>query len=335
MKNSIKTVAFILAIGFVSCGASEMDESYAEDYQNMESEEASAAAAYEEENAEAEMYYEEEPGYEQKDGRKMENHQEAITTLAASSINDGDLRFIRTAQIKFKTESVRSTTYYLENAVIKLGGIVTYTNLYSEVDNVKKIAVSNDSSLKVTTYQMKNNMTIRIPNQQLDSLLKVISKTVTFLDKRVVSAEEISLMELKNQLEQNRMANYQQQLKEAIQHKPGEMDQVVDAYESMLYKQQLEDEALIRNLELDYDVDYSMVELSIYQDTSMDKELVENELNIDEYQPSFFSQLSESLLNGWNAILSFILIIANIWFLIIPLIIVGIFLLRKRNSKKK
>ncbi|CAG5085504.1 DUF4349 domain-containing protein [Parvicella tangerina] len=329
MKNSIKTLSFIILFGISSCGAAE-NESYSEDYKAEEG----SSAPYTESSA-AQLSYEEEPTESaKKDEGTSENHRVAITSVAASGINDSTLRFIRTAQLKYKTKSVRKTTYLLENAIVHLGGIVTYTNLYSDIENVKKVAISKDSSLKVTTYQVKNNMTIRIPNTQLDSLLKVISTTVTFLDKRIVSADEISLTELKNQLEQNRMANYQEQLKNAIQNKEGKINNVVDAYESMLHKQKLKDDAFIRNLELDYDVEYSVVELSIYQDTSTDKELVENELNIEEFEPSFSSKLGESLKNGWNMILAFIVAIANLWFLIIPLILVGIYFLRKRKVQK-
>ncbi len=328
MKNSIKTLSFIVAMGFASCGAAEQ-ESYAEDLNTS----GESAASYEE-TAEAEAP---EATYEnsKKETSTAENHQEAISSVAATSINDSTLRFIRTAQIKFKTKSVRKTTYFLENAITKLGGIVTYTNLYSEVEGEKKVAISNDSSLKVTTYQVKNNMIIRIPKDQLDSLLKVVSQKVTFLDQRIIDADEISIDELENQLEQNRLAKYQLQLKAAIEDKTDKISEAVGAYESMLHKQKLEDEAFIRNLRLDYDVEYSTVELSFYQDVSMDKELVENELNIDEFQPSFSSRLGDSFANGWNIILSFIVAITNLWFLIIPILIVGIIFLRKRKLQRK
>jgi hypothetical protein len=119
---------------------------------------------------------------------------------------------------------------------------------------------------------------------------------------------------------------------QAIEDKTDKMNKVVDAYENMLQKQKLEDEALIRNLELDYEVEYSTVQLTIYQDSSMVKELIENELNIDEFQPSFFSQVKESLLNGWNGILFFLVQLANLWFFII-LIIAGVVIYRRRKKQ--
>ncbi|MCB9189185.1 MAG: DUF4349 domain-containing protein [Flavobacteriales bacterium] len=335
MRNSIKTLSFIIAFGASSCAGAD-NESYAEDRMEMkyETEEGAAAAPYEE-YTENESYAEDDYEYSKKDVVRSEDQQQGITSVAASSINDGNLRFIRKADIIYKTENVRNTTYFLENAVAKLGGIVTYTNLYSDIHNVKKVAVSNDSSLQITSYQVNNDITIRIPKHQLDSLLKVISTTVIFLDQRVITAEEISLKELKNQLEQNRMSNYQVQLKDAIENKDGKINNVVDAYENMLQKQKLEDDALIRNKELDYEVEYSTVQLSIYQDLTLDKKLVENELNIEEYEPSFFSELGENLENGWRAVLSLILILANVWFIILPLAAVGIYFLRKKRMQNK
>lgn len=329
MKNSIKTFALLTALFTTSCGSAE-NQGYAEESKMMNEE---AGAATYTESAEYESY--EEDAYEgsKKAENFSENHQQAIATVAATTINDGNLRFIRTANITYKTKNVRNTTYFLEKSVTGLGGIVTYTNLYSNIENVKKVAVSNDSSLKITTYQVNNDITIRVPKHHLDSLLKIISTTVVFLDHRVVSAEEISLKELKNQLEQNNMANYQVQLKEAIANKDGKINNVVDAYDNMLQKQKLEDEALIRNLELDYEVNYCLVQLSIYQNTSIDKELVENEMNIEEFEPSFGTKLTESLENGWKAILSFVVVIANAWFLLLAFAIIGGFFWRRKKKQ--
>lgn len=331
MKNSIKTITAFLATVLISCGSqssegyansnNQLGESKMESYE--ETSEMTAASAAEEEYSKTESFL-------------SEDHKEAIASVAATMVNDSNMRFIRKANLKFKTGSVRNTTYYLENAVVGLGGIVTYTSLYSDVQGVKKIAISKDSSLKITTYQMNNYMTIRIPNKQLDSLLKVISKSVVFLDNRNITADEISLVELKNQLEQKRLANYQNQLAAAIKNKSDKMNKVVDAHENMLYKQKLEDEAMIRNLELDYEVDYSTVELNIYQDTSLDKEMIENELNLEEFEPSFGTKMKDSLMNGWNGILMVLVELANLWFLFL-LIILGIVVYkrwRKRNQVK-
>jgi hypothetical protein len=329
MRNSIKTVATLITITFISCGGDLQGNSENAYTQSEDSKE----APYEETAEMATGSSAESVSDYKKEEYVEEDQQQAITSLAASSVNDGNLRFIRKANLTYKTTSVRNTTYFLENAIVGLGGIVTYTSLYSDIQSEKKIAISKDSSLKITSFQMNNYMTIRIPNDNLDSLLKVIATSVVFLDNRNITADEISLVELKNQLEQKRLAQYQRQLKDAIKGQSDKMNKVVDAYENMLYKQKLEDEAMIRNMELDYEVEYSTVEINMYQDLSTVKELVENELNIDEFQPSFFSKLKESLWNGWNAILFFLVELANLWFVFI-LVIVGIVIYKRRKSKR-
>jgi uncharacterized protein YdcH (DUF465 family) len=320
MKKSIKTITVLLAVGLISCS----NENYKADTSSPY--ESKVSGAYEE-TSEAEM---EETNVLGNETLSSENHQRSISSVAASIENDKKMRFIRKAQLKYKTKSVRNTTYYLEQAVIGLGGIVTNTNLYSEIGSIKKIAVNKDSSLKITTYQMNNNMTIRIPNNKLDSLLKLISTSVLFLDERIITANEISLKELKNNMERIRLAEHHNKLGKVIKNKSDKINKVVDAHESLLHKKRLEDEAILRNLELDYEVEYSTVQITMYQASSVDKDLIENELNIDEFQPSFFAQLLESLYSGWNALLYLIIQLANLWFLIL-LVVVGVITYKRRK----
>lgn len=327
MKTSIKTIGTLIILGVTSCGSqydkyeakSYAPESKLEDAVYEETEKVDDMAA-----GNSQYKIQNELG---------ENHQNGVSSLAASVENDGSLRFIRKAQIRFKTNKVRKTTHYLENAVVNLGGIVTDTRLYSDIENVKKIAVSQDSSLRITRYRVNNDMTIRIPNTKLDSLLKVIAPKVKFLDERIVTANEISLRELKNNLEQQRLAEYHQNLSKAIKNQKDKMNKVVDAHDSMLQKRRQKDAAMIRNMELDFDVEYSSVQLTFYQEASFDKELIENELNIKKFEPSFFTQLWESIVNGFNGLLFLIIQLANAWFIIIALII-GWVIYKRRKDKE-
>ncbi|MCT4580452.1 MAG: DUF4349 domain-containing protein [Flavobacteriales bacterium] len=326
MKTTIQTIGLFIILGFTSCGSqydqyeaksyapqAEMEEAVYEEIAKMDD-----AAMGNSQAAEQEIF--------------AENHQDGVRSLAASIENDGNLRFIRKAQIRFKTCKVRNTTHYLEHAVVNLGGIVTNTKLYSDIESVKKIAVSKDSSLRITRYRVNNDMTIRIPNTQLDSLLKVIAPKVKFLDERIVTANEISLRELKNNLEQQRLTEYHEKLSKAIKNQKDKMNKVVDAHDRMLQKQRQKDAALIRNMELDFEVEYSTVQLTFYQEASLDKELVENELNIKDFEPSFFTQLWESLVNGFNGLLFIIVQLANVWFVILALVVAWVVYKRRKGK---
>lgn len=327
MKKSIKTIGLFISLGLLSCSSQ---------YDNYEEKAYAPQADFEQELYEETSKMDEGPSgniqfKNEKEPEQGENHQNGVSSLAASMKNDGSLRFIRKADIRFKTKKVRNTTHYLENAVVNLGGIVTNTKLYSDIESIKKVAINKDSSLRITRYHVNNDMTIKIPNIKLDSLLKIISHKVTFLDERLVTANEISLQEFKNNLEQQRLALYHENLSKAIKNQKDKMNKVVDAHDSMLQKQRQKDAALIKNMELDFEVEYSTVQLSFYQEATLDKELIENELNIKDFEPSFLSQLWESIINGFNGLLFLIVQLANAWFVIVLLIIAIVIYKRKKK----
>ena len=78
------------------------------------------------------------------------------------------------ADIKFKVKNVPKSTYAIEDATTKFGGFVTYTNLQSTISEKNETKVSQDSTLETTKYIVENNITIRVPNTRLDTVIKTI-----------------------------------------------------------------------------------------------------------------------------------------------------------------
>lgn len=109
-------------------------------------------------------------------------------------------KFVRTADVKFKVKNVAKSTYAIEDATSKFGGFVTYTNLESNIYDENKTKISQDSTLVITKYKVENNITIRVPNTKLDTVLKVISKQIHFLNYRRIKADDISLQIVSNEM---------------------------------------------------------------------------------------------------------------------------------------
>ncbi|WP_281282470.1 DUF4349 domain-containing protein [Flavobacterium daemonense] len=143
----------------------------------------------------------------------------AISSSAAVEKKDSKQKFIRTADIKFKVKNVVKSTYAIENAVTKFGGFVTYTNLQSTVHDQIKTKISQDSTLETTKYSVENNITIRVPKTQLDTVIKSIAKQIDFLDFRVIKADDVSLKILANQLSQKRSSVSEKRVEKAIDSK--------------------------------------------------------------------------------------------------------------------
>jgi len=235
------------------------------------------------------------------------------SSAAVVNAQDTTRKFIRTANLKFKVKDVIQSTYDIEDIVSRQGGFVTYTHLVSNTDWVRTIAISNDSSLVSTYYTVVNNITLRIPNVNLDTTLKEIARNIDFLDYRTIKAQDVALDMLANTLQQKRIAKGEQRLVNAIDNRGRKLQETTSAEELLLRKQEQADNAKIANLSLTDQISFSTVNLSIYQRQSIKREIIPNEKNISAYQPSFGNRLIESFEFGWNILESVVIFVVNLW----------------------
>ena len=229
----------------------------------------------------------------------------ADTTSSVVEKKDMNRKFIRTADIKFKVKNVPQSTYAIENTTAKFGGFVTYTNLQSDISEKTKTKISQDSTLETTKYNVENNITIRVPNTQLDTILKTISKQIDFLDFRVIKADDVSLQILANQLAQNRSTSQEKRVLKAIDSKK------------------------LENLSLQDQVNFSTVTLQIYQRETIKQEIVANEKM---HRQNIGSKIIDGLRTGWFMLEEIIAFVIQLW----SLFLIGMicFLVYKKYLKK-
>ncbi len=233
------------------------------------------------------------------DGKASGNVTDAISSSAAvEGNNNGDRKFIRTAELKFKVKNVAQSSYAIEAIASKHNGFVSYTNLESVVNSVDQTSVSADSSLETTYFTVVNAITIRIPNTKLDTVLKEVSKHIDYLDYRIIKADDVSLQILSNDLTQKRGAVISTQKSTAR-----------FSYD----KQEVADNAKIANMSLNDQINFSTISLSIYQRPAIKRELISNHKNIEEYEPSFGLKVFGAVKSGWIILQSVILFIVNLW----------------------
>ena len=142
-----------------------------------------------------------------------------ISSNAAIEKKDSNRKFVRTADLKFKVKNVAKSTYAIENIVSKNGGFVTFTDLKSNINEKSETKISQDSTLETTKFNVDNTITIRVPNTQLDTVLKSMAREVTFLDSRLIKADDVALQLLSNKMTQKRLASHQKRLEQGIDNK--------------------------------------------------------------------------------------------------------------------
>jgi len=257
----------------------------------------------------------------------------AITSSNAAVDNkDSNRKFVRTADLKFKVKNVAKSTYAIENIVTKNGGFVTFTDLKSNINEKSETKISQDSTLETTKYTVDNTITLRVPNTQLDTVLKSMVKEVAFLDSRLIKADDVALQLLSNKMAQKRLASHQKRLEKGIDTKGKRLNDVTNAENKVLERETEGDETVLRNLSLEDQVNFSTVTLYLYQRETVQQEIVANEKSINGYRPHIGLQVWDSLKTGWYMFEAIIAFIVQLWPLLM-MIALGIFGYKKFAKK--
>ena len=236
-----------------------------------------------------------------------------VSSSAAVENKNSNRKFVRTADVKFKVKNVAKSTYAIEDATTKFGGFVTYTNLQSNIHSEDRTKVSQDSTLVTTKYKVDNNITIRVPNTKMDTVVKTIAKQIHFLDYRIIKADDVSLQMLSNELAQKRSNSSEKRLENAIDSKGKKLNQVVKAEETLEAKKEQNDASKLQNLSLQDQVNFSTLTLNIYQDESIKQEMVANEKSINAYRPNIGLQIWDSIKTGWFMLENIVSFIVVLW----------------------
>lgn len=235
-----------------------------------------------------------------------------ISSSAAVQPKNSNRKFVRTADIKFKVKNVAKSTGVIEDATNKFGGFVTYTNLQSNISDEDQTKISPDSTLVTTKYTVENNLTIRVPNQQLDTVIKTITHQIGFLNYRVIKADDVTLQMLSNQMAQSRGSSTEKRIANAIDVKGKKLNSIMAAEENLDAKKEAKDSKTLENISLNDQVNFSTLTLQIYQDSSVKQEMIANEKSVNAYRPHLGLQLLDSLKTGWfilENILSFLVVL--------------------------
>ena len=236
-----------------------------------------------------------------------------ISSSAAVESKNSNRKFIRTADLKFKVKNVATSTNVIEDATNKFGGFVTYTNLQSNILEEKKTKISVDSSLVTTKFNVENNITIRVPNTKLDTVIKTIAKQIGFLNYRVIKADDVSIQVISNHLAQKRSSQTEARIAKSIDVKGKKLNQIIDAETNLDAKKEAHDNKMIENLSLEDQVNFSTLTLQIYQNEGIKQEMIANEKSRNAYRPNIGLQIWESIKTGWYMLEEIISFVVVLW----------------------
>jgi hypothetical protein len=228
--------------------------------------------------------------------------------------------FIRTADMKFKVKNVYAATIFIENITAQLGGYVSYTQLASEKGYVEYITTRKDSTIVLTPYTVTNTITLKVPNDKLDSALRSFVTLSEFLDYRTITATDMTLTLSAEQQKQQRLKQHNNRLGSAIDRKASKLGETNQAEDNLLNRQQELDNSQLNSQAIRADIAYSTVKLQIYQNPKTTQEIVAKEPQAVDFAPTFFEKMGDAFIDSIKMLETFVIFLLNIWWIILLLI---------------
>lgn len=253
--------------------------------------------------------------------------------LNLSTRTPNDKKFIKTAETKFLVNNVRLASEKIEDLSVKYSGYLTYSNLQSQESENSRMIVSRDSVVISKKIVVENHIVLRIPNENLDSLVRELNKLILFLDYRIVKMDDISFALLANQKASERFKNYDSRQKKHIDTKQGKLKETTIAEENILNRQNQADYLQVENLSLTDQIKYCTLTIVIYQKPGLYKE-TQVILDTDSFRANLFVRIRDAVIDGWIMFEYFLVFLFRIWWLI-ALAVGGIFVYKLMLKLKK
>jgi hypothetical protein len=241
--------------------------------------------------------------------------------------------FVRTADLYFKVKDVKLATFDIERIVRDNRGYVTSTALESTVNYKNSLRISKDSLKETVHYNVHNDIIIRVPNSELDNTLSEIAVLFDYLDHRRVYAQDITKDLHLASLSQANFKNHKTRVEKVIDEKGKKLNSTLEAENSLFEKQDMANQVSVETRELEYDVVYSTLKISIYQNESTKSDMMAFAEPAKPYEPPFSEKIANAGSMGTYILGEILLFIIRLW----PLWLVGIgaWFLAKRIARLK
>lgn len=245
-----------------------------------------------------------------------------------------DRKFIRTAKMKFKVDDVVNAAQMIQDVVNANGGFIVHNQTMAAVESQQTVKKSLDSSIQLTSYLMTNQMQISVPEYNLDQTLKTIAPIIQFLDSKQVDAEDVKLKILENELAQKRLTKGEKRIELAIDDKGKNLTSILNAEDKSIEVAESSDAYVIDNLSLQEKVAFSTVDLEMYQNQMVKTVMVPNVPILKPYEIPFFSQIWDGITWGFKGVLNCIVLMSHLWVLLLIIISIYYFVLKKQVFQK-
>jgi hypothetical protein len=219
---------------------------------------------------------------------------------------DWDKKIIKTADLNLEVKTYNNFYKSLREKVAQLGGYVA------------------QEQQTQTDYKLENTLVIKVPVEQFDNALNLVTTGVEKINQKHITSEDITgeVVDTKSRIEAKRQIRlrYLDLLKQAKN-----MEEILNVQSEINDVQEEIESASGRVNYLTHSAAYSTINLTFYE--------ILNASAVTNNKPSFASRISNAFNSGWSWIGELFVGIISIWPLL--LLIIALIIILKRNKTVK
>lgn len=258
----------------------------------------------------------------------------AQVSSSAATFDDGQRKFIRTAQAQFRVKDVYTSALAIEDVAAQQGGFVVDNDIAAQTLSVQRRPAGDGKLLELAEYTVRGTLTVRVPSDKTQVFLRAIASQMEFLDQRGFDAADAQFQMLRQQLAYQREQQAQLELGQALQS-GDRLDRKADVIAARTGSKLQRDEALIQQKEFEDRVAFSTINLTLYQLSKIRQtEMVDVEAVFEKHSPGFFWRLFSALRVGWYGLLDLLLALLQVWPLWVA-VGLGVYGLRRWNNARR
>jgi hypothetical protein len=220
-----------------------------------------------------------------------------ISNLASAS-----RKRVKSADVRCRVPDVFAATSRLEQLVVRSGGIVVESNLQNESLSHYQLPYTADSVKNVQLYTPVASLTLKVPVEQLDTVVQELTAMAAFIDHRIVKDQDMTLQYLSNALKNE--AREQQ----VVPSKKGTQLDVA------AYQDRKADAAVDRrmnNLAILDNVAYSTFTVQLFQPQIADIQLLANPAQLS--RAGFGTEMMVAVRSGAETLRNILLFLVQLW----------------------
>lgn len=224
-------------------------------------------------------------------------------------VSQPDIRIIKNATLRMEVDDIFIATHIARNYAAEKGGYVS------------------DERMNTTSRRKENRFTIRVPQTYFDTLLDSISAISKTIDTKNITTVDVSEEYVDIQSRLKTKIEVKDRYESILRNKAKTVKEVLLAEDKIRILQEEIEAAEGRLRYMSNKISFSTIQIDFYQELPM------MDIPVDQ-EPTFLSNVIDSLKFGLSIIENVILLLLHIWPITLVVIFIGITLYRRRKAKK-